>query len=365
METLQINSVFEKLRAGLVDQLAVNDFENEADRLGVALYSYIAFQRKYAQFLLPEGSRLSDVEDKNIDDIVMMFTQHLKVLLHDFQCMLGNSECRDYYIGFVSPILMQFDRDAVGNAHDKICVDLNNKTIHDYLVAALSVCLRASYMNLSATDVISLLENDSLGEFTYNATEPRDSYLWVKDEFDIPVSDISSFLAEHERLSTEMPMADLDRAKTAIQGLDRLMEKAMPIFCGQVLSGFKEDSDQKAFTSRLMEMVHDNRYREGLSSMFSCGVVILALIPESLDVQELLSTHEQCVEFFDRYYDVMAGPAVKDFYGNLNDYDKNVARTCFLGGLITAMVASLQDENGCSLLGIKQGSAYNNPSNIK
>lgn len=365
MDATKIKTNFEEIRSKILEQIKSGDYEDDEQRLRMALFCYITIQHNYAQLLLPEDQRFNDEEKNNLTDVVLILTQHPKDIMNDFQSMLDQSETRDYYMGFVFPVLMQFDIESEDKSGDGSYVNLNNKNMRDYLAAALSVCFYVAYMDLSADDVISLLENDTIGEFTHNATDPSNAYKWIREEFNIPASDISAFWDMAEQSRSQMSNDKYEQAKEALAGLDGMMEKAMPMFCGTTLSGCKEDEQQKAFRTRLDEMIHDEQYHEGLSSLFSVGMVFLAIVPESFDVPKRLSTHEKCVDFFDSWYNAMAGSAIKDFYEPLNDYDKNVARTCFLGGFLTGWTSSQVNKDGLGFLGLHAGAAYNLPNDIK
>lgn len=190
MDSAIIKTILEDRRAKILEKIKSENYENDEQRLCIAIFSYITIQHNYAQSLLPEDKQFNDEERDNLTGVVFRLTQHLKDIVYDFQSMLDHSESHDYYMGFILPGLMQFDVNQEEKSEDGIYVDICNKNMHDYLAAAISVCFYVAYMKLSSDDIISLLENDNIGEFTHNATDPSSSYQWVREEFNLPSSDI-------------------------------------------------------------------------------------------------------------------------------------------------------------------------------
>ena len=361
MDIEKIQASFEQLRTGALEILASANCEDDQERLKMALYCYVMFQHQYAQALLPEDQRLSDEESENMTRVVSILSYNLENVMSDFQSLLDKGQANDYYIGFVYPTLMQFDIEQEEKSEDCGYIDLNNKNMRDYLAATLSLCLYVAYNHLKADDILSLIKNDTLAEFTHSATDPTVYYDWVKKEFHISVSDASTFWEKVASPNHEIPDREVEEAKKALAHIEGLMEQVMPLMCNIKLAGCEDEDSLEEFKTRVMEMIGDDRYHEGLSSMFNVGMIFIAVIPESFDVTERLGTHEQCMDFFDNWYKAMAGERIREFYEPLNDYDKNVARACFLGGFFSAWLSAKTSEDGYGLLGLRLGAAYNLP----
>ena len=361
MDIEKIKAGFEEFRIGALEVLASANFEDDQERLKAALYCYIMFQHQYAQALLPEDQRLSDEESENMTRVASILSYNLENVMSDFQSLLDKGQANDYYIGFVYPTLMQFEVEQEEKSEDCGYIDLNNKNMRDYLAATLSLCLYVAYNHLKADDILSLIKNDTLAEFTHSATDPTVYYDWVKKEFHISVSDPSTFWELEENLSPETHNKMFEEAKETLTQIEGMMEQVMPLLCEIKLAGCKNEESLEEFKTRVMEMIKDDRYKEGLNSMFSIGMLLIALMPESFDANELLGTHEQCTDFFDNWYKAMAGEKIREFYEPLSDNDKNVARTCFFGGFFTAWLTSKTSEDGYGLLGLRLGAAYNLP----
>lgn len=361
MDIEKIKASFEQLRTGALEVLASANCEDEQERLKMALYCYVMLQHQYAQALLPEDKRLSDEESENMTRVASILSYNLENVMSDFQSLLDKGQANDYYIGFVYPILTQFDVEQEEKSEDCGYIDLNNKNMRDYLAATLSLCLYVAYKHLEADDILSMIKNDTLGEFTHSATDPTAYYDWVKKEFDISVSDISTFWETVTNPSPETHDREVEEAKEALAHIEGLMEQVMPLMCNIKLAGCEDEDNLEEFKTRVMEMIGDDRYHEGLSSMFNVGMIFIAVIPESFDVTERLDTHEKCTDFFDGWYKAMAGEKIREFYEPLADYDKNVARACFLGGFFSAWLSAKTSEDGYGLLGLRLGAAYNLP----
>ena len=361
MDIEKIQASFEQFRTGALEVLASANFEDDQERLKSALYCYNMFQHQYAQALLPEDQRLSDEESENMTRVASILSYNLENVMSDFQSLLDKGQANDYYIGFVYPTLMQFEVEQEEKSEDCGYIDLNNKNMRDYLAATLSLCLYVAYKHLSADDILSLIKNDTLGEFTHSATDPTAYYDWVKKEFHFSVSDASTFWEKITSPNHEIPENELEKAKETLTQIEGMMEQVMPLLCEINLSGYEDEDSLEAFKTRVMEMIKDDRYKEGLNSMFSIGMLLIALMPESFNASERLGTHEQCTDFFDNWYKAMAGERIREFYEPLSDNDKNVARTCFFGGFFTAWLTSKTSEDGFGLLGLRLGAAYNLP----
>ena len=361
MNIEKIKAGFEEFRIGALEVLASANCEDEQERLKIALYCYVMFQHQYAQALLPEDQRLSDEESENMTRVASILSYNLENVMSDFQSLLDKGQANDYYLGFVYPTLMLFDVEQKDKSKNCGYIHLNNKFMRNYLAATLSLCLYVKYKNLSGDDVLSLIKNDTLGEFTHSATDPTAYYEWVKKEFHISVSDPSTFWELEENLSPETHNKMFEEAKETLTQIEGMMEQVMPLLCEIKLAGCKNEESLEEFKTLVMEMIKDDRYKEGLNSMFSIGMLLIAFMPESFDANELLGTHEQCTDFFDNWYKAMAGEKIREFYEPLSDNDKNVARTCFFGGFFTAWLTSKTSENGYGLLGLRLGAAYNLP----
>ena len=361
MDIEKIKAGFEEFRIGALEVLASANCEDEQERLQMALYCYVMLQHQYAQARLPEDQRLSDEESENMTRVASILSYHLENVMTDFLLLLYKGQAKDYYIGFVYPTLMLFDYEQEEKSEDCGYIDLNNKNMRDYLAATLSLCLYVAYNHLKADDILSFIKNDTLGEFTHSATDPTAYYDWVKKEFHISVSDPSAFWELEENLSPETYNKMFEEAKEALAHIEGLMEQVMPLMCNIQLAGCEGEDKLEEFKTRVMEMIGDDRYHEGLSSMFNVGMIFVAVTPESFDISEKLGTHEQCTDFFDGFYKAMAGEKIREFYEPLNDYDKNVARACFLGGFFSAWLSAKTSEDGYGLLGLRLGAAYNLP----
>lgn len=361
MDIEKIKAGFEELRTGALEVLASANCEDNQERLKMALFGYVTFQHQYAQALLPEDKRLSDEESENMTRVASILSYNLENVMSDFQSLLDKGQANDYYIGFVYPTLMQFEVEQEEKSEDCGYIDLNNKNMRDYLAATLSLCLYVAYKHLSADDILSFIKNDTLGEFTHSATDPTSYYDWVKKEFHVSVSDASTFWEKVASPDHETHDREVEEAKEALAHIEGLMEQVMPLMCNIKLAGCEDEDSLEEFKTRVMEMIGDDRYHEGLSSMFNVGMIFIAVIPESFDVTERLDTHEKCTDFFDGWYKAMAGEAIREFYEPLNDYDKNVARACFLGGFFSAWLSAKTSEDGYGLLGLRLGAAYNLP----
>ena len=361
MNIEKIKAGFEEFRTGALEVLASANCEDEEERLKMALYCYVMFQHQYAQALLPEDQRLSDEESENATRVASILSYNLENVMSDFQSLLDKGQAKDYCIGFVYPTLRQFDIEQEEKSDDCGYIDFNNKNIHDYLVATLSLCLYVAYKHLSADDVLSLIKNDTLGEFTHSATDPTAYYEWVKKEFDIPVSDGSTFWEAVTNPNPETHDREVEEAKETLTQIEGMMDQVVPLMCNKKFAGCEGEEKLEEFKTRVMEMINDDRYKEGVSSMFSIGMLFVAIVPESFDVSEKLNTHEQCTDFFNVWYKAMAGEVIREFYEPLSDYDKNVARACFLCGFFSAWLSAKTSEDGFGVLGLRQGAAYNIP----
>lgn len=343
-------------RTSIIDRLT--QVKESPDLLGFASCFYIAFQTICAEIMKPEEKHVDTQLLNRINNVNFRLAVDMPDLADDFRSLIAAEGKKDFVISFVFPIVRHYvDKQNELAIDGDPVIDLNDDAVSGYLFASCCTLLRIAYNQLSADEIIDYIKYDKVDDFSIDATDPRQSYEWVRNEFGIECSDISAFnrmMAEMEPLDE----ADQEEALNLIDGMKSMAKELLTMLAIPSLIPDESEEEKERVTARMTEMLADEHHAEQLNGFFILGLTFLPLIPKSFDLQRSLATADGRDRLFDSYYKCFVGSEPKDYYEKLDDLEKTVARIAWLGGLsIISGISELgKDEN--SQCGFRQGAMF-------
>lgn len=348
----------EIVRNSFIDQLT--HFEEPSELLGFASCSYIAFQTICVEMQKPEDERMDIKLIERINRINFCLSASLDDLAEDFKDFISSEGEKDFLFNFAYPIVRHYV--AIQNEEAKDgdpVIDLSDNAVFDYALASFCTLLRIAYNPLSANEIIDYIRYDKVDDFSISATDPCQSYEWVRNEFDIVSSDLAAFnkkVAEMEPLDE----AEKQDALGIIDDMKALAKSVLPKLAFTSLIPNASEDEKEQVSVRMNEMLADEHHADRLCTFFIQGLTFLPFIPKFFDLKQTLATSDDRDDLFEAFYKCFAGSDTKDYYEALDNVEKTIARIAWLGGLSFASTSGdfREEDDDDSTFTITQGAAF-------